>query len=87
MVHLRLHGTDYQTSTHCILYAGRDVMQVAREIVATITDPSAMVGPEVWGLTLWCSSVVVYLGCLRDYIFVLKINDLIVQLVRIMALF
>ena len=37
---------------HCIplytlVYAGRDVMEVAREIVATITDPSAMVGPEV----------------------------------------
>lgn len=30
-----------------MIYAGRDVMEVAREIVATITDPSAMVGPEV----------------------------------------
>ena len=29
------------------LCAGRDVMQVAREVVATVTDPSAMVGPEV----------------------------------------
>ena len=25
----------------------RDVMEVAKEIVATITDPQAMVGPEV----------------------------------------
>jgi hypothetical protein len=29
------------------ILAGRDVMEVAREVVATITDPSAMVGPEV----------------------------------------
>ena len=27
--------------------ADRDVMEVAREIVATITDPQGMVGPEV----------------------------------------
>ena len=26
---------------------GREVSEVAREIVATITDPGAMVGPEV----------------------------------------
>ena len=32
---------------YTLVYAGRDVMEVAREIVATITDPSAMVGPEV----------------------------------------
>lgn len=28
-------------------YLDRDVMEVARDIVATITDPQNMVGPEV----------------------------------------
>ena len=33
--------------SHCFILIDRDVMEVAKEIVATITDPQAMVGPEV----------------------------------------
>ena len=33
-------------TTTCTLSSGRDVMEVAKEIVATITDPQAMLGPE-----------------------------------------
>lgn len=31
-------------------FTDRDVMEVAKEIVATITDPQGMVGPEVGAL-------------------------------------
>lgn len=31
----------------CFDSSGRDAMEVAREIVETVTDPSAMIGPEV----------------------------------------
>lgn len=34
--------------------ADRDVMEVAKEIVATITDPQGMVGPEVCIRTYMC---------------------------------
>lgn len=36
-------------STQCayVMVPDRDVMEVAKEIVATITDPQGMVGPEV----------------------------------------
>ena len=41
----RLHRSYQKNLFHH--YLGRDAAEVAREIVATITDPRAMVGPEV----------------------------------------
>ncbi len=32
----------------CFIPIDRDVMEVAKEVVATVTDPQAMVGPEVY---------------------------------------
>ena len=43
-LHVNVHVEIILRFTHT---PGRDAMEVAREIVATITDPSAMVGPEV----------------------------------------
>lgn len=41
-----LFSNKYHTMV-CISLLGHDAMEVARDIVATITDPRSMVGPEV----------------------------------------
>ena len=42
-----------------LCFIDRDVMEVAREIVATISDPQGMVGPEVCkSIALSCSKAV-----------------------------
>ena len=43
--------------------AGREVSEVAREIVATITDPRAMVGPEVNFLRLTSRASLLFVRC------------------------
>ena len=35
-------------SSHCHPPTGRDPLELAGEIVATITDQDLMIGPEVW---------------------------------------
>ena len=43
--------------------AGREVSEVAREIVATITDPRAMVGPEVNFLRFTSRASLLFVRC------------------------
>ena len=48
------HYTETLINFPFLCVVGRDVMEVAKEIVATVTDPHTMVGPEV-GPSSLCS--------------------------------
>ena len=42
-----VNGVNTTAATQFLYFSGRSAMEVASEVVATVTDPHAMVGPEV----------------------------------------
>lgn len=44
----------------CDVILGHDTLQVASEIISTVTDPRAMIGPEVTPPTLYSCRTILY---------------------------